>query len=266
LRLDVEGDQPNVLIREQPTDEADPNKRYKVVNIDRSAISQHMYEEIGYAANEPTQFLRDSNWYTLDANFEEIQVVDVRSVNIRKKYESIALIDGDHYAPNSHYIAALHGKVGVVKFNNSVVMPFIYDTVYAFHDRGRCAVLDGKHGFLDANNEIILPFEHDSIISTGTYLGDCEGWPGYGNEAHNLVARKQGKYGIFNYDGSVLTDFVYDDFDSSLNWPGAIFKRNGEWYVVQRDGRERLRPPVNRQMPMHEGSRVDCWRWGSDGY
>lgn len=91
-----------------------------------------------------------------------------------------------------------NGKTGyaVLKGTDEVksLIPCIYDKLESYSkDAPMRATYNGKEGMIDGNNKIIIPFEYSNI---GKF---------YNVGAYNMAwVEQDGKYGIYNIDGTVI--------------------------------------------------------------
>ena len=91
-----------------------------------------------------------------------------------------------------------NGKTGyaVLKGTDEVksLIPCIYDKLESYSkDAPMRATYNGKKGMIDGNNKIIIPFEYSTI---GNF---------YNVGSYNMAwVEKDGKYGIYNIDGTVI--------------------------------------------------------------
>jgi len=143
------------------------------------------------------------------------------------------------------------GKQGLMKADGSVLTPPIFDEILVHSEGKWLANIEGKYGFIDDSNGWILPFEYDSayafkedraavkknnnwgfINTNGVLITQLE----YQNVKDGFeqkvgYAKKNDKWGVINYNGNTLIDHVYDDMFGM--WNGAIpVKLNGKWGYV----------------------------------
>ncbi len=79
-------------------------------------------------------------------------------------------------------------KCGYIDKENNVVIPLDYDTAMSFSEGLAMVVKDGKCGYINRNNEVIIPFEYDAA----TPFEDGE-----------AKVKKDGKWGTLTPDNKV---------------------------------------------------------------
>ena len=80
-------------------------------------------------------------------------------------------------------------KCGYIDKDNNVVIPLDYDTAMSFSEGLAMVVKGDKCGYINKNNEVIIPFEYDA------------GTPFEGGEAK---IKKDGKWGTINVEGKIV--------------------------------------------------------------
>lgn len=130
---------------------------------------------------------------------------------ISKKYDEITFIQNT----NEFYITAANGKVGL--FNNkgeTIIAPSTYEEIklldqannlYQVRKGKEYGVLDGTgktlvHAENDKVGIDIKPFTHEVVENAALFFGKC------------IPVEKDGKLGLYNLDGEIVLDSVYDGF------------------------------------------------------
>ena len=169
--------------------------------------------------------------YTEDGEYKYGVVDEEGVVYIPVNYDEISLFkEGNNYRDNV-YICQRNGKLGLVNSQDITLLqceysrirhwdeyvylvknrksgyaelkgtdevksliPCIYDKLESYSkDAPMRATYNGKEGMIDGNNKIIIPFEYSNI---GKF---------YNVGAYNMAwVEQDGKYGIYNIDGTVI--------------------------------------------------------------
>lgn len=169
--------------------------------------------------------------YTEDGEYKYGVVDEEGVVYIPVNYDNISLFkEGNNYRDNV-YICQRNGKLGLVNSQDITLLqceysrirhwdeyvylvkngkngyaelkgtdevksliPCIYDKLESYSkDAPMRATYNGKEGMIDGNNKIIIPFEYSNI---GKF---------YNVGAYNMAwVEQDGKYGIYNIDGTVI--------------------------------------------------------------
>ncbi len=80
-------------------------------------------------------------------------------------------------------------KCGYIDKDNNVVIPLDYDTAMSFSEGLAMVVKGDKCGYINKNNEVVIPFEYDA----GTPFEDGE-----------AKIKKDGKWGTINVEGKIV--------------------------------------------------------------
>ena len=138
---------------------------------------------------------------------------------------------------NGQFRVKKEGKVGVVDWNDQVIIPIIYDEL-GFIDRKRPLIQakkNGLWGIIDKSGKYILPFKYEEI------------W--FANEEDKFKVKKNDKWGIVNQKDSVLIPIQYDYLSSpSKHYSGGEeiwleFSKNNKYgYLNLKD--EVVIPPM----------------------
>lgn len=187
----------------------------------------HIYADVSSFQNG----LAIASKYTEDGEYKYGVVDEVGVVYIPVNYDEISLFkEGNNYRDNV-YKCQRDGKLGLVNSQDITLLqceyssikhsgeyvylvkngkngyaelkgtdevksliPCIYDKLESYSkDAPMRATYNGKEGMIDGNNKIIIPFEYSNI---GKF---------YNVGAYNMAwVEQDGKYGIYNIDGTVI--------------------------------------------------------------
>lgn len=103
---------------------------------------------------------------------------------------------------------------------NKLVIPTMYDEIFAFKEDLAVVEIDEKCGFIDRENNIVIPFEYDMALSFSEGLA--------------LVAKGE-KCGYINKNNEVVIDFKYDA-GTPFEEGEAKVKKEGKWATLTKDG------------------------------
>ena len=83
------------------------------------------------------------------------------------------------------------------KYNKTVVIPAVYDTLNYISDERIAAGKNDKYGLINIKQEEIIPFEYDNLD--------------YINDNFVIAVNENGKYGVININNEVVLSFEYDE-------------------------------------------------------
>ena len=83
------------------------------------------------------------------------------------------------------------------KYNKTVVIPAVYDTLNYISDDRIAAAKNDKYGLINIKQEEIIPFEYDNLD--------------YINDNFIIAVNEDGKYGVININNEVVLSFEYDE-------------------------------------------------------
>ena len=230
--------------------------------------------EIGYNSKYILQNNSDDIFYTVNKRYEQVKLKsydDVLKITGTAPNERVVWVDSEQalFAEGSGKItnydlacAVLYGGSDCRINNGRLEKGFsengyilvkngssIKDIVFTDVGNFSCGVipvkLNGKWGYVDENCEIVLPFEFDEI-DYGTGYSQA-----YNASDNLIVVRKDGKFALYDLDGTRLIDFgVFEQMRPAYN--GMLWvKANGKWGVISvRDGAHDITP----QTPIYYGS------------
>lgn len=97
------------------------------------------------------------------------------------------------------------------KYNKTVVIPAVYDTLNYINDDRVIACKDDRYGLINIKQEEIIPFQYN-------YLD-------YINDNFIIAVNEDGKYGVINISNDILLNFEYDHI-SNVYKTNDYFKIN----------------------------------------
>jgi hypothetical protein len=142
--------------------------------------------------------------------------------------------------------ARKNGKVGLIDFQNKVVVPFEYDAIEWIKDSVVCYRENKRSGLNALDGQPILPAEHGYIKplssglfnvstpdakkhglvnSTGIFLLPIEYNDIFLIAANSAIAAKKSgtKLAVFDLNGKQLTDFIFEEIKSRDDVPDLFF-------------------------------------------
>ncbi len=114
----------------------------------------------------------------------------------------------------------INGKWGSINKNGKLVIPFEYDELWDFNEKGYAQFKkDGKWGVINKINNIIIPATYDNIRLSS----ECE----------LIAANKAGKWGYVNLSNQIVVPFSYDEayaFGTSEEF-ASVYKNGNVGYI-----------------------------------
>lgn len=131
--------------------------------------------------------------------------------------------------PNESLIGCgKNGKFGFIDKTGKVVIPFVYEDVYAFSEGLACVKKNGKYGFIDRKGKLVIDYQFDKYSlfrSPSPFEGGI------------ALVFKNKKYGFIDKTGKYVIEPAFDDCNSLLNQEGvAAVCQNGKWGFIDRKG------------------------------
>lgn len=140
------------------------------------------------------------------------------------EYEDFDLMD------NGNFIAKKNGKFGIIDRKNTIIAPFVYDSISAKIGKNinfAVMVKDNKAGISNTlTGDVILSHEYDDIFPHNT------------QQIIYLIQKQnnQTKIGFADYTtGQILLKPTYDDYRWVYQKPLVIVKLNGKYGVINHD-------------------------------
>ena len=128
-------------------------------------------------------------------------------------------------------IMALHPKIFYdpitqkygIKSNDTISLTGIYDDIKLDNDKFYVKK-DSLWGVVDDNNMVIIPITHEKMFSLSSKQSTD-------SKAGAYLAKKQGKFGIYNDKGQIILPFEYDAAGTFDNGTLPLSKQ-GKWGVI----------------------------------
>lgn len=124
----------------------------------------------------------------------------------------------------------VHMKYGFINKKGEIVVPFVYDYLYGFHEGLAMAYQKKKYGFIDQAGNIVIPFDYEDAISH------------FDNGF--AIVMQNGLCGIIDVNGAWVVPSVYESISRSSissSLDRLIVKLNGKWGMVNKN-RDELIP------------------------
>ncbi|MBO7615734.1 MAG: WG repeat-containing protein [Bacteroidales bacterium] len=145
---------------------------------------------------------------------------------------SIAFFCGDSTNPVA--CVGKSGLYGLINLKGDIVIPFTYESpIEPMNDNKNVAVVKkaGKFGVLnlyDFSEVVACSFDNDWSDITVAIKNEC------------LWLKKNGKYGLCDNKGKMLTDFIYSDklYGPSESNEVCPVCKNGRWGFITKNGKE----------------------------
>ncbi len=102
-----------------------------------------------------------------------------------------------------------------------IVIPTMYDEIFAFKEGLASVEIDEKCGYIDEENNIVIPLDYDTAMSFSEGLA--------------MVCRGE-KCGYINKNNEVVIPFEYDAGTPFENGEAKI-KKDGKWGTITQDGK-----------------------------
>ncbi len=102
-----------------------------------------------------------------------------------------------------------------------IVIPTMYDEIFAFKEGLASVELDEKCGYIDEENNVVIPLDYDTAMSFSEGLA---------------MACKGEKCGYINKNNEVVIPFEYDAATPFENGEAKV-KKDGKWGTITTDGK-----------------------------
>ena len=127
---------------------------------------------------------------------------------------------------------------GVINKKGEMVIDSKYDEIYIpdnQKDVFMCVDSNNKTVFLNSKSELLYKdFENVNILVKSNTEFETE---------DVLKYQKDGKFGIINFDGDIITENIYDDIESLTYKPGCLLvKKDGKYGVISLKGKTIIEP------------------------
>lgn len=162
------------------------------------------------------------------------------------------------YFKDDMFIATKESKTGIIKSDESTVVPIKYGTIQEIEDTNLLQAIDtqtSRIDLIDEKGKIIDGLDNAKLIKTDNYIKiysdvdmkyfNFEGKVVYNRElfkGNSIFAdSKNGKWGFLNSNGTNITNYDYE-YVTEQNGNVAGFKLNGLWGIMDKDGNIILEP------------------------
>ena len=151
-----------------------------------------------------------------------------------KKYEIEKIDEYNYFVLKQENVYGVIDKKGNKIINaeyTNVVIPNPEKPIFICYKDEEVKVLTEGNQQLLTDYEGIEPIRFKNILSDLMY------------EKSVLKYKKDGKYGIINFDGKMLTNPIYDEIDSLQHKEGELLVKQGEKYgIININGKELIKP------------------------
>lgn len=162
------------------------------------------------------------------------------------------------YFRDGMFIATKESKTGIIKADESAVVPITYGTIQEIEGTNLLQAIDttnSKIDLIDEKGKVIEGLENAQIIKTENYIKiysntDMKYFKLDGTVVYNrdlfkgnsiFADSKNGKWGFLNSNGTNITNYDYE-YVTEQNGDVAGFKVNGLWGIMDKDGKVILEP------------------------
>ena len=194
--------------------------KYGVINNERKLIFPFEYDEI------------DCDWIPFGFKVMNVKkkgkhgVISSSGVIIPIEYDDLHFVD---FASARSTIVKKNGKLGVVTFDNEMVLPCQYDEIYWSYDESNGvygifyeALKDKKWGLYNWKGKLLVPHEYDTMLSEDYY---SDFW----------IVRQNNKFGIITSTGDVVVPLEYDKITVFSRKSRSIY-RNPYFFELEKKG------------------------------
>ena len=151
-----------------------------------------------------------------------------------KKYEIEKIDEYNYFVLKQENVYGVIDKKGnkiIDAEYTNVVIPNPEKPIFICYKDEEVKVLTEGNQQLLTDYEAIEPIRFKNILSDLMY------------EKSVLKYKKDGKYGIINFDGKMLTNPIYDEIDSLQHKEGELLVKQGEKYgIININGKELIKP------------------------
>ena len=149
-------------------------------------------------------------------------------VKFTKKADKIQNIEDNAIMSYEYFVLSAGDNVGVIDKTGKKIIEAKYQNVLIPNpqkDVFLCYIDDEKYEILNKEGQkIFSDFDQVETIYT---LSDTDEM-----EKNVLKYKKDGKYGLINLDGQVITEAIYDQIDTVMDKPGSILVKKDNKYGV----------------------------------
>lgn len=240
-------------------------------------LEDDQYTEISSLSNGSYTANNGINWIYLDQTGEEsedklgeweyVSPIGDEGVGLRTKKNKSRLIDSDDKVMGIFdFAVSTAGKYSEEKipvknndkyyYYDSLAKQILgpYEFASTFCDSKAAVEVDNKWYIIDDKGNKIKEFEDVVVNMAGDYINEGV-----------MVAKKDGKYGLYDSDLSVIKkDIKYDAMDIYTTDGLIAFEKDGKWGYVNKDGEVIIKPQYEQAKSFSSGLGAVCngGRWG----
>lgn len=124
-----------------------------------------------------------------------------------------------------------NGKHGFISMNDSLFVPFIYDSAFDFHEGMAGVMKDGKWGFIDEGGNVVIEIKYTSVQSFSEGLSAVN----YGTLPAWYYIEKDGRFYRYNKKTTTNSDSL-GSFHNGL----ALVKEYGYYYFINKKWEKKI--------------------------
>lgn len=176
--------------------------------------------------------------------------------NVNKKYEVEEVSDFLYYPIYEE------GKMGVIDANGNILIEPVYDdvkipnpekAVFICRDEEDSHVRNSKNEILFSEYEQVTQIDTKGTLSNIPY------------EKRVLRYKKDGKYGLIDYEGKQITKPIYEEIESLENKESELLvKKEGKYGVINQKGATIIKPQYDNITA--DGYYTEEQKYGLSGY
>ncbi len=171
------------------------------------------------------------------------------------------LIPSCCYAAANVSVFSENGKFGLQDAEGNILATPVYKKLIVLGDTSFIALKGSKYGLVSNTGDIILDFKYSHatrVLGKFVKFGNYKGFGLYNEQGHVIIPQEQEsidilfggmflvsknyKYGLVDFDGNVIVDYVCDDI--YMPKPNVMrVKYNGEWYEIEQVSAQSLTLP-----------------------
>lgn len=155
----------------------------------------------------------NDSWGYIDTRTNEIKIPF-------GKYEFMNPMDQENMI-----LAKKDGKNGYIDINDNILIPFIYDDLSVFSDKGLAlAQIKDKFGAINRKGEVVISFIYERLY--------------YFYKSGLAIIMKNGKLGFIDRSGKEIISPIYTSVNQSMNDDIVFVKNNEKWAIFNNQGKQ----------------------------
>lgn len=178
---------------------------------------------------------------------------------VESKKKEYTLTEVSRY---NYFVLNRDSKYGVIDFTGKIIVEPIYDNVKIPNPEKAifiCKDIDKIIALNNLNEKIFTEYEDIDIISLNGTVSNIP------YEKTVLKYKKDGKYGIMNFEGKKLTNPIYEEINGLENKESELLvKVNGKYGVINVKGAELIKPEHDNIVA--DGFYTDKGKYELSGY